>query len=44
MSVLDDLRRLSSAEDFFRYLDVAYEPSVVNVAKLKYSAADRPSV
>ncbi|MGK3995688.1 nitrogenase stabilizing/protective protein NifW [Sorangium sp. So ce1024] len=34
MSVLDDLRRLSAAEDFFRYLDVAYDPAVLNVARL----------
>jgi nitrogenase-stabilizing/protective protein len=34
MSVLDDLRSLSAAEEFFRYLDVPFEPSVVNVARL----------
>jgi nitrogenase-stabilizing/protective protein len=34
MSVLNDLRRLSAAEDFFKYLDVAYEPRVLNVARL----------
>lgn len=34
MSALDDLRRLSSAEEFFHYLDVAYEPAVLNVARL----------
>jgi nitrogenase-stabilizing/protective protein len=34
MSVLDDLRGLSSAEDFFRYLDVRYDPGVLNVARL----------
>ena len=34
MSVLDDLKRLSAAEEFFQYLGVAYEPSVINVARL----------
>jgi nitrogenase-stabilizing/protective protein len=34
MSVLDDLRRLSAAEEIFRYLDVPFEASVINVARL----------
>jgi nitrogenase-stabilizing/protective protein len=34
MSTIDDLARLSSAEDFFDTLDVAYDPAVVNVARL----------
>jgi len=34
MPVLDELRSLSSAEDFFVRLDVAYDPSVLNVARL----------
>jgi len=34
MSVLDDLRRLSAAEDFFHYLEVPFETGVVNVARL----------
>jgi len=34
MSVLDELAQLSAAEEFFTYLDVAFEPSVVHVARL----------
>ena len=34
MAILDDLRSLSSAEDFFARLDVAYDPAVLNVARL----------
>jgi nitrogenase-stabilizing/protective protein len=34
MGVLDDLKRLSAAEEFFRYLGVDYEPRVLNVARL----------
>ncbi|MDD2876964.1 MAG: nitrogenase stabilizing/protective protein NifW [Acidiphilium sp.] len=34
MSVIDELRRLSAAEDFFLFLDVPFETSVVQVARL----------
>jgi len=34
MSLLDQLQALSSAEDFFEFLGVAYEPAVVRVARL----------
>lgn len=34
MSLLDDLQRLSSAEEFFTFLGVDYEPAVVHVARL----------
>jgi nitrogenase-stabilizing/protective protein len=34
MSVFDELRKLSSAEDFFEALGVEYDPSVVRVARL----------
>ncbi len=34
MTVLDQLSKLSSAEDFFRFLDVPYDPAVLNVARL----------
>jgi nitrogenase-stabilizing/protective protein len=34
MSVLDDLRRLSAAEEIFRYLEVPFDVAVVNVARL----------
>ena len=33
-NVLDALNRASSAEDFFMLLGVAYDPKVVNVARL----------
>jgi nitrogenase-stabilizing/protective protein len=34
MSILDELRKLSSAEDFFHALGVEYDPAVVRVARL----------
>jgi nitrogenase-stabilizing/protective protein len=34
MNVLEQMSKLSSAEDFFRYLDVTYDPAILNVARL----------
>lgn len=34
MSILGELRKLSSAEDFFEALSVDFEPSVVRVSRL----------
>ena len=34
MSALDELNRLSSAEDFFTHLGVAFDPAVVRVSRL----------
>jgi nitrogenase-stabilizing/protective protein len=34
MSVLSDLEKLHSAEDFFSYLKVDFDPAVVRVARL----------
>ena len=34
MSALEQLRKLSSAEDFFETLGVSYDPAVLRVARL----------
>ena len=34
MTVLEQLSKLSSAEDFFRFLDLPFDPLVLNVARL----------
>ena len=34
MTILDELRHLSTAEDFFKCLGVSYDPAVLNVARL----------
>jgi nitrogenase-stabilizing/protective protein len=34
MTVLEQLMKLSSAEDYFRFLGVPYDPAVLNVARL----------
>ena len=37
MTILDDLRNLSSAEEFFDVLGVDYDPTVIRVARLHIS-------
>ncbi len=34
MTILDDLRKLSSAEEFFDALHVEYDPAIIRVARL----------
>jgi nitrogenase-stabilizing/protective protein len=34
MTILDQLKHLSSAEEFFQLLNVSYDPAVLNVARL----------
>jgi nitrogenase-stabilizing/protective protein len=34
MTVLEQLTKLSSAEDFFLFLNVPYDPAVLNVSRL----------
>ena len=34
MTVLEQLTKLASAEDYFRFLGVPYDPAVLNVARL----------
>lgn len=34
MTVREQLSKLSSAEDFFRFLDLSFDPDVLNVARL----------
>jgi nitrogenase-stabilizing/protective protein len=34
MTVLEQMSRLSSAEDFFHFLDVSFDPAVLDVARL----------
>jgi nitrogenase-stabilizing/protective protein len=34
MTVLEQLSKLSSAEEFFQFLEVPYEPAILNVARL----------
>jgi nitrogenase-stabilizing/protective protein len=34
MTVLEQLKKLSSAEDYFRFLGVSFDPAVLNVARM----------